>query len=554
MSKEGLGSVMYPCHMADDVMPASFSASAPTTRQVPGRRSCQAHLGKWATALLVATTVQVFVMPLSQAAPAKNTMSDSTIATAVSQGLLFERGVFPDTLDVACTNGIVTLSGSVTNILAKDRAIRIAESIRGVRATIDRITVSAPTRPDADIRRDILAALLQDPATESYQVTALVKNAVVALGGSVGSYAEKQLVIRVAESVRGVKAVVSNIAINYQGKRTDSEIAGDVTARLQWDIWINGDLISATVRDGKVALIGAVGSAVGRSRAIDDAWVNGVVDVDGSGLIVQPWFRDATQRKLKYAVRSDGEIKQAVKAALGYDPRVSAFSPDVTVEGGIVLLSGSVGNLKAKTSAEQDVRNTVGVVGVDNLLKVRPNGPATDAEIKGDLKAVLRWDPLLDSATIDVAVVDHIAYLSGAVASNHQRVEAQDVASRTKGVISVVNHLKVEPDMLFSFYASPDYLGYGWPYYDQPVYYVSQVFGPQPFLSDERIKKNIEDAFFWSPFVGRKDIQVKVDGGVATLTGTVGTWIGWGEADKDARKSGATAILNRIKVKQGGWW
>jgi len=32
-----------------------------------------------------------------------------------------------------------------------------------------------------------------------------------------------------------------------------------------------------------------------------------------------------------------------------------------------------------------------------------------------------------------------------------------------------------------------------------------------------------------SPFVHSKDIKVAVDGGVATLTGTVGTWIGWGE-------------------------
>jgi osmotically-inducible protein OsmY len=61
-------------------------------------------------------------------------------------------------------------------------------------------------------------------------------------------------------------------------------------------------------------------------------------------------------------------------------------------------------------------------------------------------------------------------------------------------------------------------------------------------------------SFFWSPFVRSKDIKVVVDGAVATLTGTVGTWIGWNEADKDARKGGATAVLNRVKVKQGAWW
>jgi len=45
----------------------------------------------------------------------------------------------------------------------------------------------------------------------------------------------------------------------------------------------------------------------------------------------------------------------------------------VNVEEGVVVLSGNVGNLKAKTSAEQDVENIVGVTGLDSLLKVRPS-------------------------------------------------------------------------------------------------------------------------------------------------------------------------------------
>jgi osmotically-inducible protein OsmY len=195
-----------------------------------------------------------------------------------------------------------------------------------------------------------------------------------------------------------------------------------------------------------------------------------------------------------------------------------------------------------------------GVLGIANLLKVRPNSQSTDAEMKEQLKMVLLWDPLLDSSTIDVAVIDHVAYLSGSVASNYQKGEAQDVASRTKGVISVFNHLKVEPEFSVFYYAWPDYLGYGWPYYSQSPYNVSEVFGPRTFLSDEQIKRNIEDGFFWSPFVHSKDIKVSVDGGVATLTGTVATWIGFNEADKDAHQSGATEVLNRVKVKKGSWW
>jgi osmotically-inducible protein OsmY len=170
------------------------------------------------------------------------------------------------------------------------------------------------------------------------------------------------------------------------------------------------------------------------------------------------------------------------------------------------------------------------------------------------LKTALSWDPLLDSSTIEVAVINRVAYLSSAVDSGFQKAEAQDVASRIKGVGLVRNHLKLEPEFTIFCYDWPYYSYYDWPYYNRSPGYVSETFGPEPYLSDEQIKKNIEDAFFWSPFVDRDDIKVTVQGRVATLTGTVGTWIGWGEADKDAHKSGAAEVLNEVKVTQGGWF
>jgi hypothetical protein len=59
--------------------------------------------------------------------------------------------------------------------------------------------------------------------------------------------------------------------------------------------------------------------------------VNGAISVDDSSVKVEPSAGDGAQRELKYATRSDNEIKQAVQAALGLDPRVAAFSPDVNV-------------------------------------------------------------------------------------------------------------------------------------------------------------------------------------------------------------------------------
>lgn len=139
-----------------------------------------------------------------------------------------------------------------------------------------------------------------------------------------------------------------------------------------------------------------------------------------------------------------------------------------------------------------------------------------------------------------------MAYLSGAVDYRYQAAEAQDAASRTKGVLEVRNHLKVEPEFSVGYY--------DWPYDNRPPAYVDDTFGPPPPPSDAQIKKDIEKAFFWSPVVHRDDIKVNVDGGVAVLTGRVGNWIGYEEANRDAIKGGATAVVNKLNVVRGGWF
>jgi len=510
-------------------------------------------IGRWATILLIAAGLQIPLLPPLQAATTGKKITDSAITIAVENEILFDRGVFPNDVDVSTREGIVTLSGSADNLLAKERAVKIAESIRGVRGAIDLITVTPISRPDADIRKDILAALQEDPATESYQVAVSVLEGVATLTGTVGSYAEKQLSARIVMGVMGVKAIRNDVTINYLAKRTDPEIQADILARLRWDIWINAGLISAAVKDGNVTLTGMVGSAIGKSRAYDDAWVNGVVSVNDSGMIIEPWIYVNARKKLEYSIMPDSEIKRAVEAAFRLDPRVSAFSPEVTVQLGEVRLRGIVGNLKAKTSAEQDAKNIVSVWWVDNFLKVRPKERLTDAEMKNQLNAALFWDPLLEGSTIDATVINGVADLSGTVSSNLQKDEAQDVASRTKGVLLVRNYLKVEPETSTTRYFGPYNPSYYWLYFERPAYSASGMLGPRPYLTDEQIKTNIQDRLYWSPFVDLDSIKVTVEDRVATLTGTVGTWIGWEEVDKDAHNGGADVVLNRVKIKKGAW-
>ena len=524
---------------------------ATTPSRAKRRTRCLPWMKGSVGSLLVALALLAVALPSTVVAVPNISHTDDQINAAVERELLFEKGVSPNFIDVTTSQGVVTLSGSVNNLLAKERAVKITETVRGVRAVIDRITVTPVSRPDEDIRKDILTALLQDPATDSYQIGVSVKDAVVTLTGSVGSWPERRLAERVAKGVKGAKEVRNDISINYLTKRTDEEIAADITASLQWDIWLNGEPIDVHVKNGNVMLSGTVRSARAKSRAVEDAWVIGVMSVDDSGLRVEPWQRPGPQRRFKFVIKSDEEIQRTVQAAFHRDPRVAPFSPNVRVEDDTAILTGAVGNLKAKTAAGQDARNTVGVWWVENYLKVRPKNPPGDADIEKNLNAALFWDPALEGCQIEAAVINKVAYLSGAVDDGYQRAEAQDVASRTKGVVEVRNHLHVEPEYTISDYDSY----YNWPdYYNGPYRYDTGLFAPPPVKSDVEIKKDIEKAFFWSPFVDRDDIKLKVHDGVATLTGTVDGWIAYGEAQRDAYKGGATDVINKLQVKKGAWF
>lgn len=77
--------------------------------------------------------------------------------------------------------------------------------------------------------------------------------------------------------------------------------------------------------------------------------------------------------------------------------------------------------------------------------KVGPvvRGVLDDAAVTARVKARLVADPDVNAFHIDVDTVDGRVTLNGKVTSEHQRQEAEELASRTQGVVSVVNLIQV---------------------------------------------------------------------------------------------------------------
>lgn len=230
-----------------------------------------------------------------------------------------------------------------------------------------------------------------------------------------------------------------------------------------------------------------------------------------------------------------------------FDPRVFSLNPSVEVKNGVVTLTGAVENLKVKRAAEQDAKNTVGVRRVKNLLRVRPSKPLADDKIAQNVIAAFFRDPVLDGFEIAVKSKHGMVTLTGTVVSFYEKAEAEDVASRARGVIEVKNNLSVSYPSVADYYSGYD------PYWSFPSYYLnsSPFSSTRPYRSDAEIKEDIEDEMFWSPWVWmhHDGITVTVTNGVATLNGTVSSWFTYNIATENAFEGGASQVINNITVK-----
>lgn len=77
-------------------------------------------------------------------------------------------------------------------------------------------------------------------------------------------------------------------------------------------------------------------------------------------------------------------------------------------------------------------------------------------------------------------------------------------------------------------------------------YYSTRRF---PEKSDLETLKDIRDEMFWSPFVDSDQVDVEVNEGIATLTGTVDSWTEYNSAAENAYEGGAVYVDNELKVK-----
>ena len=414
-------------------------------------------------------------------------MTDKQIVDAVRKKSAVD-GI--DTADVLVFSikGIVTLDGAVLSLADEHRMRRIAIGVRGVRGVVNQLEVKPSSLTDIEIKAAATEQLVQNTATDAYEVCVQVKDGRVFLSGQVESLAEKQLAAEVVSELRGVREIESKIKINDSALRTDREMRAEIVERMTRDVWIDEQLLEVEVERGVVRVQGKVVSAELKDRLGILAWTAGTKSVDVEAVEIDPSLNVVPKRR-QPSTQLDFEVRDALQQSLRLDPRVDLRELDVKVEMGVVLLAGTVGDLQSKRAAVETARNVVGVTNVIDKLEIEHLPAVADSDIEKRLGKAFARTATFRYDGITTQVKSGVVKLSGSVPSQYQRRRAEAIAYSLAGVLEVNNTIAID--------------------------------NPKSDQSDFDIGLDIERGIRWSPYLNITKLKYSLEEGVVTFSGTV---------------------------------
>lgn len=211
----------------------------------------------------------------------------------------------------------------------------------------------------------------------------------------------------------------------------------------------------------------------------------------------------------------DNELRKRVEDELGWEPSIDDRRIGVSVVDGIVTLTGEVSSYGEKWKVERVVERVAGVRGVANDLEVRSKAKHSDTEIAHAAAEALKWDIMVPSDRITVAVDKGWLTLRGDVSWDFQRRAAERAVRNLAGVKGITNLITIKPR-----------------------------------VAPEDIKQKIEESFRRAAAYDVERVIVNVSGGEVTLRGTVRSWAERHEAEKAAWAApGVTKVNNLITVQ-----
>jgi osmotically-inducible protein OsmY len=216
---------------------------------------------------------------------------DSSIESSAKQSYVFKTYLQADDIKIQSMDGVVTLTGTVSEESHKSLARETVAGLPGVKTVDNRLEVKGE-RPaensDAWLMMKVKTTLLFHRSVSGSKTEVNVKDGIVTLQGEATSQAQKDLTTEYAKDVEGVKDVKNEITVTKTSKKTrtvgqkidDASITAQVKITLLYHRSTSALKTSVTTKKGEVILRGKAKNAAEKDLATKFANdVNGVKGV-----------------------------------------------------------------------------------------------------------------------------------------------------------------------------------------------------------------------------------------------------------------------------------